>query len=163
MERGVTSAMPLEQLFPRITAADAARMRTAMAALDAARPAEDAPTWHWMPGHATFPGTAQPGTPVIICTAVTMNNRLSDWTEFELDICWTPDGRLEVTAQVGVGCWCPTDHNTHYVEQINLSIDDTHCLAEAFEKATEQIITWAAGPSDPSIWRQAAGLPSPTT
>ncbi|MEV6523441.1 hypothetical protein AB0M43_15940 [Longispora sp. NPDC051575] len=161
MTRGPIPESPLEVLFPGVAQDDVGRLRLAADALDAARPAADAPDWHWLEDHAVFPGPDGVGVPVILYTAVTLESRLSDWTELELDVCWTRSGQLAVTAQLGVGCWCPIDHSVHHVEQHVLLVDDTRSLADTFEQAVAQVIVWTAGPADPSIWRERAGLPSP--
>ncbi|MGR7002007.1 hypothetical protein ACU686_34935 [Yinghuangia aomiensis] len=100
------------------------------------------------------------GTPVILCTTVSVDVRSGDWTELELDVCWTRTGCHEVTAQLGIACLCPADHGTHYVERF---VQETGCgrsMAEAFERAARQVVQWTSAPSAPSFWRVRAGLPS---
>ncbi|WP_183096893.1 hypothetical protein [Streptomyces sp. TLI_171] len=106
MERGVFEAVPLGLLLPGSPAALVARLRVAGAALDSARPVGDAPTWYWQPEYAAFPGPDTALVPLVLSTSVTVDNRPgdSDWTELELDVCWTRQGRLEVSAHVGVAC-----------------------------------------------------------
>ncbi|MGW2865521.1 hypothetical protein [Streptomyces sp. NPDC001205] len=161
MEQGAFEAAPHDLLFPGVGAAEVARLRAAAAALDAARPLGDAPKWHWLLKHSVFPGPDTVGIPVILCTAVSMHASPTDWTELELDVSWTRQGLLQVTAQVGVACFCEVDHNTHYVEELNLVIEGERSLAAAFERAVEQIVDWTSAPSDPAVWRTKAGMPSP--
>lgn len=89
-----------------------------------------------------FPGPDTAGTPVLLCTTVLMDDRPGDWTELELDVCWTTSqGELEVSAQLGVACFCEEDHNTHYVESLSLVVDGERSLAEAFEQAVEHVVS----------------------
>lgn len=154
-------AAPLELLFPGVAAADVARLRVAVSVLDSGRPEGSTPRWHWMVEHAVFPESETAGIPVVLCTAVTMDDRAGDWAELELDVSWTRDGQLEVTAQVGVACWCEVNHNTHYVDRLTALVGGDRPLARAFERAVDQMVVWLAGPSDPFVWRAGAGLPSP--
>ncbi|MER5603355.1 hypothetical protein [Streptomyces sp. NPDC002265] len=161
MAEGAFEAAPHGKLFPGIGAVEVARLRAAAAALDAARPSADAPKWHWLLKHSVFPGPDTVGIPVIVCTTVSMHASPDDWTELELDVCWGRQGLLQVTAQVGVACFCDVDHNTHYVEELALEIEGERSLAAAFEEAVEHVIDWTSAPSDPCLWRAKAGLSSP--
>lgn len=142
MEQGPFARAPLDLLFPGIGEDVVTRLRAAAAFLDAARPSGDPPKWHWTPDHAVFPGPGAVGIPVVLCTAVSMDDGPDDWTEYELDVCWTRRGSLLTTAQVGVACRCEVDHGTHYVEELALEVGNDLSLAETFERAAHQVGEW---------------------
>ncbi|WTW98210.1 hypothetical protein OG216_34895 [Streptomycetaceae bacterium NBC_01309] len=149
MKQGNFTDAPLGLLFPSIESPDEARLRAAAAAVDAVRGPGGRTTWHWAP---------EPSQ-VMVCTAVSADDRPGDWTELQLDICSTTTGFYEVTAQLGIACLCPADHGTHYVERFSQEVGCGRSLAEAFERAAHQVVRWTSAPSDPSFWRTRAGLP----
>lgn len=159
MEEGPFEAVPLAELFPDIEAPEVLVMRLVALALDSARPPEDAPTWYWSIDNAAFPGPKTVGTAVFLSTAVSIGDR-SDWTELDIDASWTRQGMREVTASVGVTCFCDVDHGTHYVEQLSLIANGYSSLSRRLERAVEQVLAWLAGPLEPAYWRARAGLPS---
>lgn len=162
MEQGTVSDMPLLLLFPGAAASEIDLIRAAATALEQARPTTGDARWWWHLPHATFPGPGNGGVPVILCTAVTFDGELCDWTELEIDVAWTGRGLWEVTAQFGIACHCDTDHGTHFIHRLSTATDDSGTLASALEDAARSLIGWIAGPTDPSHWRAAAGLPSST-
>ena len=159
MESGPLAEVPLPSLFPHATNDDLDRIRRAATAFDRAR-LEYGITWEWALQHATFSETPTTGIPEILLAVITVDSQDSDWLEFDLDVEWTPHGLLRVVAAVSVACWCDTDHNTHYVDQVTLTIDQETRLGEAFETASRQMISWARDPHTPPWWRAEAGLPS---
>ena len=87
-----------------------------------------------------------------------MFNSGVDWLELDIDIAWEPE--LAVTASAHVACWCPDNHNTHYVLETRWPVASAHDLVERFAAGTA-ILTEVlnTGPFDPSIWRVQACLP----
>jgi hypothetical protein len=161
MERGSFAAIPLGSLFPETPLHDLERVREVVAATDTAL-REYGGTWEWALHHATFPGGSTPGVPEILLASVVMETENQyDWLEFDLDVEWTPTGRLRVVAAVNVACFCAIDHNSHYTDELALIVDQGSPLSEAFEAASQQLITWLNGSHDPAWWRTRAELPRP--
>lgn len=159
MERGTLPSVPLALLFPETPVADLELIRAAGAGLDRARSGFGT-TWEWAPRHATFPDPPVAGIPGILLVATVVESAGSDWLEFDLDVQWTRQGRLQVVAAVNVACWCATNHNTHYVDKLVLTIDPGASLGRAFETASRLMITWLEDPHTADWWRAKARLPS---
>ncbi|MEU4095584.1 hypothetical protein [Streptomyces sp. NPDC026673] len=159
MQSGPFDSVPLATLFPQSESADHIRMRHAAAVLDAERSTGDEPRWDWFPQHIIWPGGDVRGVPQILSTAVSLYDKDSDWLELELDVEWTGEGLLNVCTAVSVACWCAKDHNTHYVNDRDLAVDDRTSLGSAFEAGVGQLIELLAGPRDPEVWRLRSGLP----
>ncbi|MFD3453682.1 hypothetical protein ACFWVC_16055 [Streptomyces sp. NPDC058691] len=159
MLSGRFDSVPLATLFPHAEAADHLRMRQAAAALDAERPTGDELRWEWFPQHVICPGEDAGGVPEILLTEISLYVKDADWLELVLDIGWTTEGLLNVCAAVSVACWCTENHNTHYINERDLIIDDRTSLGAAFEAGVGQLIEWLAESRDPETWRINAGLP----
>ncbi|MCF2533183.1 hypothetical protein [Yinghuangia soli] len=163
-ESGTGDEVPLGELFGKAGPVELERMRLAVTALDAARPADQDAEWEWFAEHAQAPVPLPAvGASVVLQTTVGLYESDSDWLELELEVAWMQRG-LRVGAVLGVACWCESDnHGTHYLDPMDLDADDGTSIAEAFDAATAQLLAWAGGPRDPSYWRGAAGLPQPTS
>lgn len=159
MQSGRFDGVPLATLFPQAEPADHLRMRHAAATLDAERTTGAEPRWEWFPQHIIWPGADIHFVPQILSTTVSLYDKETDWLELVLDVEWTDEGVLNVCVAVSVACWCPTDHNTHYVNERDLAIDDRTSLGAAFEAGVGQLIELLAGSRDPEAWRLHSGLP----
>ncbi|MER7175048.1 hypothetical protein [Streptomyces mesophilus] len=95
--------------------------------------------------HAGFDGP-QSWTPVILGVDIIERAGQGDHLEFLLQVVWTDRGRLAVTAEVNVACWCATDHATHGVDPLSLVTGDETSLPRAFQAGAERLATWLAGP-----------------
>ncbi|KQV14539.1 MULTISPECIES: hypothetical protein [unclassified Kitasatospora] len=163
VESGAFSDVPLTGLFRDLATVDVERMRQAARSVDSVRPAGKRPPWDWFMEHAASPAplpSAATGAMVVLLTAVGLYDGSSDWLELELDVSWTCDG-LSVTAAVSVACWCDVNHNTHYIDPVDLKVVDGASLAASFEAAAGRVLSWTKRPHDPSFWRARAGLPQP--
>ncbi|MCX4775288.1 hypothetical protein [Streptomyces sp. NBC_01264] len=158
MSRGVIDDVPLSTIFPQASAVDLEAVQQAARAVDAARTWDERPEWEWALAHAVFPG-ASPGTPVVFGVDVVAYSGGGDQPEFLLQMLWTEDGRLVVSAAVSVACWCETDHATHDVDAIELAVGTGTSIGQAFEVGAERLVGWLADPRDADYWRDRAALP----
>ncbi|MET9348401.1 hypothetical protein [Streptomyces termitum] len=143
--------VPLTRIFPRLSPADATRMRQAADSVDAA-------DWDWFPEHAVFPGPRS-GTAVVLGRDVIVHADGSDRMEFSLHVVWTDGGRLAVDAAVNVACWCDTEHATHDVDAFRRVVGEGTSLPDAFCSGAERLKRRLADPRDADYWRARAGLP----
>ncbi|MFF4787367.1 hypothetical protein ACFY3E_39365 [Streptomyces griseorubiginosus] len=157
---GPLDGVPMEVLFLGLDAPGRQRMLRAAAAVDAARPTGQVPQWQWFPDHIQRPDVHIDGAaPEILLSEISLYDEGGDWLEAAIDVEWTPAGRLNVCATMGMACWCPEDHGTHYAPSLNVSADDTTSLDEAFEVVTHHLVDWLGGSRDPAHWRAQANLP----
>jgi hypothetical protein len=160
MMYGPLDDVPMEVLFPGLEAPGRQRMLRAAAAVDAARPAGQVPRWQWFPDHIERPDTLMDGAvPEILLSEISLHDEGDDWLEAAIDVEWTPAGRLNVCVAMGMACWCPEDHGTHYAPSLDVSADDTASLDEAFGVAAHRLVDWLSGSRDPDHWRARANLP----
>ncbi|MET8294124.1 hypothetical protein [Streptomyces sp. NPDC005180] len=159
MSRGLIEDVPLSAIFPQASAADLEAVQRAARGVDAARAWEERPEWEWALRHAVFPGVG-PATPVVFGADVVARSGRGDQLEFLLQVLWTAEGRLAVSAAVSVACWCESDHATHEVDAIELVAGTSISLGRAFEAGAERLLGWLADPRDADYWRDRADLPS---
>jgi hypothetical protein len=154
------SEVPLDALFPRLSPAGIEQMTAAAAVVDEVRPSADGPGWDFYPEHLDTP--IQPGFAVQLLTTTISapHDGNDDWLEFSLDVSWSRPTTLAIAVDVGVACWCPTDHGTHYVLDIKRETGPGDALAFAFTQAANDLARrWRDDPHNPSTQRLAAGLP----
>jgi hypothetical protein len=157
---GPLDSVPLEGLFHGLDAPGRQRMLHAAAAVDAAHPTGHVPQWQWFPDHVERPAVQSDGAvPEILLSEISLYDEGGDWLEAVIDVEWTPAGRLNVCAAMGMACWCPKDHGTHYAPLLNVPVDDTTSLDEAFEVAAHVLVDWLSGSRDPAHWRERTKLP----
>lgn len=159
MKRGVFDDVPVTTLTPGLSPAGVEAVSDAARAVDAARANEAGATWEWALEHVVFPGP-QPGTPIILGLDVIAHADGGDQLEFLLQVVWTDLGQLAVDAAVNVACWCDTDHASHDVDALRLTVADLTLLPRAFREGAERLIGWLADPRDADYWRAKAGLPA---
>lgn len=160
MMHGSLDGVPMEVLFRGLDAPGRQRMLHAAAAVDAARLTGQVPQWQWFPDHIERPEVQIDGAvPEILLSEISLYDEGGDWLEAAIDVEWTPNGRLSVCAAMGMACWCPEDHGTHYAPLLNVPADDTTSLEEAFEIAAHHLVDWLSGSRDPAHWRARANLP----
>ncbi|WP_406335720.1 hypothetical protein [Streptomyces sp. NBC_00203] len=83
-----------------------------------------------------------------------------DQLEFLLDVSWTDQGQLSVSAAVNVACWRDVDHATHDADALHVVIGAEPSLSQAFQAGADRLVGWLADPRDPDYWRHRAGLPA---
>jgi hypothetical protein len=162
MSRDVFKDVPLAALFPQLPTAEVESLQCSARRVDAARVRDSVPEWQWAPTHAVFPGPG-PGSAVILLAETNEHADSSDHLAFHLDVFWTDEGRLSVSAAVNVACWCETDHATHYVDDLTLLVKGDTSLGQAFQECAEQLISWLENPREPDYWRERAVLPLRST
>jgi hypothetical protein len=157
---GPIDSVPLEGLFRDLDGPGRHRMLHAAAAVDAARPTGQVPQWQWFPDHIERPDLQIDGAvPEILLSEISLYDEGGDWLEAAIDVEWTPAGRLNVCVVMGMACWCLEDHGTHYAPLLNVPVDDTTSLDEAFEVAAHHLVDWLSGSRYPAHWRARANLP----
>ncbi|WP_327434509.1 hypothetical protein [Streptomyces sp. NBC_01236] len=159
MARGPWDAVPLSALFPQLSASEVEVLRRAARAIDEARVGEPEPAWLWASHHAAFPGPG-PGIAVILLADIVGPAGPGDQLEFLLDVSWTDQGELSVSAAVNVACWCDVDHATHDADALHVVIGGETSLSQAFQAGADRLVDWLADPRDPDYWRNRAGLPA---
>jgi hypothetical protein len=157
--RGSFDDVPLATLFPHLAPADLDSLNQAARTVDAACVGSGTAKWEWFLKHAAFPGM-QPGTPIVLGLDVIEHADGRDQLEFPLQVVWTDLGRLAVDTAVNVACWCATDHATHNVNPLRITVGEETSLSEAFRVGAEHVTGWLADPHDADYWRARAGLPS---
>ncbi|MCP2244692.1 hypothetical protein [Lentzea aerocolonigenes] len=138
----------LAVLFPSTPPEQLDRIRGAVSRLQPA-------IWDWFPGEACNGGQFS-------LTGVTCLSGAAD-DQVELELCVglsSPAGETAVSATVGVWCWCPQDHGTHYVREVEANATTVEQLTAAIESVTDQLVRWRETASpDAEWWRAEAGLP----
>ncbi|MFE1272147.1 hypothetical protein [Streptomyces sp. NPDC058758] len=160
MMRGVFSDVPLIELFPLLTPAEVDSLNQTASMVDAARTGRTTVEWEWewALGRAASAGT-QLGTPIVLGLDVIEHATGGDQLEFLLQVVRTERGQLAVDTAVNVACWCATNHATHDVDALRLTIGKEMPLPAAFRAGAEHLTGWLADPRDADHWRARAGLP----
>ncbi|MFI5974949.1 hypothetical protein [Streptomyces sp. NPDC051452] len=157
---GPLDGVPMEVLFRGLDASGRQRMLRAATRVDAARPTGQVPQWQWFPDHIKRPDIHIDGAiPEILLSEISLYDEGGDWLEATIDVEWTPAGRLNVCAAMGMACWCPEDHGTHYAPSLNVPAGGMTSLCEAFEVAAHHLVGWLRGSPNPAHWRARANLP----
>lgn len=117
-------------------------------------------SWGWWEDHVSPPASGPDHRSLLGCTIYPGADE-DDQVELNLHIYRASDtAGVEVVVDLGVWCWCPQDHNIHYVRDVEVVATSPEELVTAFESAVAQFEHWRdTASTDAEGWRAEAGLP----
>lgn len=116
--------------------------------------------WSRFVQHVT-PPIGETGSRGLLVGTILLGEDPDDQVELELYVSREagPAQRV-VSATVGVWCWCPQDHNMHYVRDVETTTTSPEELTTALETIIDLMVQWRGTVSrDPEWWRAEEGLP----
>lgn len=151
--RGDLAEADLAALFPGTSPEQVDRIRRAADRLRL-------DSWNWWEDHVSPPASG-PDLRSLLCGTIYLGADEDDQIELDLHIYRASDtAGVVVSVDFGVWCWCPQDHNMHYVRDVEVLATSPEELAAAFESAVAQFEEWRdTAPTDAEAWRAEAGLP----
>jgi len=66
----------------------------------------------------------------------------------------------DLRVMLGVDCWCPNNHGTHYVEERGWNVGNMEALVERCESVYSLVESWIESGLDADDLLRQAGLPT---